>query len=31
MHGGRNKGAIEAISAYITVALWAEKAGYNKK
>lgn len=31
MHGGKNKGAIEAISAYITVALWAEKAGYNKK
>ena len=31
MHGGRNKGAIEAISAYITVALWADKAGYNKK
>ncbi len=31
MRGGRNKGAIEAISAYITVALWAEKAGYNKK
>ncbi|MBR3381469.1 MAG: uridine kinase [Clostridia bacterium] len=31
MHGGRNKNAIEAISAYITVSLWAEKAGYNKK
>ena len=26
MHGGKNKGAIDAISAYITVALWAEKA-----
>ena len=25
MRGGRNKGAIDAISAYITVALWAEK------
>lgn len=27
MHGGRNQRAIDAISAYITVELWAEKRG----
>lgn len=31
MHGGRNRGAIDAISAYITVALWAERAEGRKK